>query len=80
MTHTVIPTKYCKYPSTTILKHANVLAKVNKLPYECLPNITPHDAYSVKIRVRTSTLENILHKKGVKYHYRTYSTVRKIRP
>ena len=30
--YTVLPTKYCKYTSTTILKHANVLAKVNK-PY-----------------------------------------------
>ena len=28
--HDVIPTKYQKYFSTTILKHANVLAKVNK--------------------------------------------------
>ena len=30
--HAVIPTKYQKYPFTTILKHTNVLAKVNKLP------------------------------------------------
>ena len=30
--HAVIPTKYQKYPSATILKHANVLAKVNKPP------------------------------------------------
>ena len=30
--HVVIPTKYQKYLSTTILKHANVLAKVNKSP------------------------------------------------
>ena len=29
--HTIIPTKYQKYPSTTINKHANVLAIVNKL-------------------------------------------------
>ena len=28
--HDVIPTKYQKYPSNTILKYANVLAKVNK--------------------------------------------------
>ena len=27
--HAVILTKYQKYPSTTILKHANVLAKLN---------------------------------------------------
>ena len=29
--HAVIPTKYQKYPSTTILKHMNVLAKVKKI-------------------------------------------------
>ena len=28
----VIPTKYHKYPSNTILKYANVLAKLNKSP------------------------------------------------
>ena len=31
--HDVIPTKYQKYPSNTILKYANVLAKVNKLTW-----------------------------------------------
>ena len=31
--HDVIPTKYQKYPSNKILKHDNVLAKVNKLPW-----------------------------------------------
>ena len=30
--YTVIPIKYQKYPSNTILKHAIFLAKVNKLP------------------------------------------------
>ena len=30
--HVVIPTEYQKYTSTTILKYANVLAKVEKLP------------------------------------------------
>ena len=29
--HAVIPKIYQKYPSTTIIKHANVLDKVNKL-------------------------------------------------
>ena len=29
--HDIIQTKYKKYPSNTILKYANVLAKVNKL-------------------------------------------------
>ena len=28
----IIPEKYQKYPSTTILKHANVLDKLNKSP------------------------------------------------
>ena len=30
--HAVIPTKYQKDPSTTIIKYVNVMAKVNKLP------------------------------------------------
>ena len=30
--HDLIPTKYYKYFSTTILEHANYLAKVNKSP------------------------------------------------
>ena len=30
--HDIIQTKYQKNPSNTILKHANVLDKVNKLP------------------------------------------------
>ena len=32
MIHAVILIKYQKYPSTAILKHENVLAKVNKSP------------------------------------------------
>ena len=32
MIHSVILTKYQKYPSTTILKNANILAKINKSP------------------------------------------------
>ena len=28
--HAVIPIKYQRYPSTPLLKHANVLAKLNK--------------------------------------------------
>ena len=31
-TYAVIPTKYQIYISSTILKHANILAKVNKKP------------------------------------------------
>ena len=49
--HDIIPTKYQKYPSTTILKLANVLAKVNKPPQGTLHNITPPDAYSITIHV-----------------------------
>ena len=30
MRHALIPTKYQKYPSTTILKHVDVLDKVDK--------------------------------------------------
>ena len=30
--HDVIPMKYQKYPSNTLLKHVNVLVKVNKSP------------------------------------------------
>ena len=41
--HDVIQTKYHKYPSTTILKHVNVLAKVNKSHYMRLLNMTPHN-------------------------------------
>ena len=63
MIYTVIPKKYQKYPSTTILKHANVLAKVNKFPYGNLPNNSPHDAYSITIDVRTITLVEITHEK-----------------
>ena len=44
MIHAVILTKYHKYLPTTILKHVNFLAKVNKFPYERLHNMTPHDA------------------------------------
>ena len=62
MIYAVITTKYQKYPSTTIVKHANVLAKVNKFPCGRLHNMTPHDAYSIPIYVRTTTLEDISHK------------------
>ena len=42
--HEIIPTEYHKYPSSTILKIVNVLAKVNKLPWGGLLNMPPHDA------------------------------------
>ena len=57
--YAVIPTKYQKYPSTTILKHANILAKVIKLPYRNLHNMTPHGAYSITVHARTTTLVDI---------------------
>ena len=49
------------YTSTTIIKHANVLAKVNKLPWGHLQNVKPHDAYSIPIHVLTMTLADISH-------------------
>ena len=61
MIYDVITTKYHKYFSTTILEHANFLAKVNKSPQIHLHNITPHDDYSIKIHVRTVTLADISH-------------------
>ena len=48
--------KYQKYPSTTILKHENVLDKVNKLPYACLHHMAPHDAYSITIQLHKITI------------------------
>ena len=57
MIHDVIPTKYQKYFSTTILEHTNCLAKVNKSPQGHLHDMTPHGAYSITIHVRTVTLD-----------------------
>ena len=65
--HDVIPKKYHKYPSNTILKHVNVLAKVNKLPQGGLHNMTPHDAYIITTHIRTVTLVEISHTKRIKY-------------
>ena len=59
--HAVILTKYQKYPSTKILKHASVLAKVNKLPSGSVPNRKPHGANSITIHVHTLTLLDISH-------------------
>ena len=60
--YTVILEKYQKYPSTTILKHVNVLAKVNKFPYSSLLNMMPDDAYVFTIHVLKITLVDISHK------------------
>ena len=59
--HAVIPTKYQKNPSKTILKHANILAKVNKSPYVCLLNMFPHYAYSIKTHVHIIIMSVISH-------------------
>ena len=59
--HVVVPTKYHKYPSTTILEHANILAKGNKSPHVLLLYMMPHDAYSIKIHVLKMTIEKISH-------------------
>ena len=45
------------------LKHVNVLKKVNKSPYECLINMTPHNDYRITIHIRTITLVESRHKK-----------------
>ena len=50
--------KYQKDPSTKILKHVNVLAKVNKSPYVCFLNMTPHDTYSIAIHVLKMTISD----------------------
>ena len=49
--YAVVLTKYHKYPSTKILRHVNVLAKVNKSPWGCLYNIMPHGAYSIMVKL-----------------------------
>ena len=61
MIHTVILMKYQKYPSTTILKHANVLAEVNKLPYGRLPYMMPQEAYSIPTHIHKMILADIGH-------------------
>ena len=47
--------------STTIPKHVNVLAKVNKSPCASLLNMTPRDDYSVTIHVLKMTILDIIH-------------------
>ena len=44
-----------------ILKHENVLAKVNKLPYVRLHYMKPHDTYIITIHVHTMTIADISH-------------------
>ena len=59
--YNVISTKDQKYPSTTIHKHVNVLAKVDRPPYGCLLNTTTHDACSIAMYIHKITLANIIH-------------------
>ena len=59
--HAVIPTSYHKYISTKILKHTNILTKVNNLPYVSLLDMMPYGAYSITINVRTMTILEIIH-------------------
>ena len=66
MINAVIPTKYQKYPSTTILEHANDLAKVNKYTYRRLHSMAPHGNYSIKIHVRTLNLAGISQEQNIK--------------
>ena len=58
----VIPNKYHKYPSTTILKHANILDKADKSPYGSLHNMTLPDAYIITIHLHTMTIVDISNK------------------
>ena len=59
--HDYILTIYHKYPSPKILKHANVLAKVNKSTYARLLNMTPHGAYSIAVNIHTMNIADISH-------------------
>ena len=62
MIHEIISKQYQKYPSNAILKNANVLAKVNKSPWENLLNTPPHDTYIIPIHARKTNLADINHK------------------
>ena len=60
--HATITKKYQKYPSTTILKYINVLAKVNKSPLGCLHHMKPQGAQSISTHAHTMTKANISQK------------------
>ena len=62
--HGIIPKKYQNYTSNTILKHDNVLAKVDQLPWGRLLNTPSHDAYSITIHMCTMTLADISYKQN----------------
>ena len=63
MIHDVIPKKYWKYPYNTILKHVNVLAKVNKSHLGHLHSMKPHEDYSITIYVPSMTPMYISHER-----------------
>ena len=53
------PKKYQKYPSTTITKHVNDLAKVNKLSRVPLSNIMPwKDVHYYNPRAHNDHIQN----------------------
>ena len=56
-----MPSFWKKYQNPKILKHANVLANVNKFPYVRLLNMMPPDAYSITTHVHTVTISDISH-------------------
>ena len=72
--------KYLKYPSTTILKHVNVLSKANKLSYKRLLDMTPCCLHYYNPRIYNDHIEHYSRTKGVKYRYRMNRTVSKLRP
>ena len=43
-----IPTNYYNYPSTPILRHANILAEVNKLHHVHILIMTPYKKCTVR--------------------------------
>ena len=53
-----------KYPSTTILKNVNILAKVNKSPSGRFHNSIARDTYIITINVRTVTLVDIIYEQN----------------
>ena len=66
MIYNVIPKKYHNYTSTKILKHANILTKLNKLTYVHLLNMAPHDAYSNKYTYLQWTYQTLVTNKRSK--------------
>ena len=76
--HTIIQTKYQKYPSTTILKHEMFLAEVNKLPYVRLPDTIPHDVEYYNPHMHNGYIIHYSQSKGVNTHYQMKRKLRHI--